>query len=617
MPAQRSRGERREHFALFAVAFIALVSAAGVPVSIAEGEGRDTPAATVAAAPQAAAVGGNEAGSSETVSLDLRDIGIAEALKFLATKANMNIITSAKVSGRVTLMVQDAPLQDVFDLMIRSNNLAYVKKGDIYNVVTEDEFKSFYGKNFSDRRQVKAFHLKYVAPMNAYEILDNFRSSIGKIFVEPDTGTIMVMDAPERMIEFERAIQALEQKTTLRVFNLKYAKAKELEEPLKQQFEAKRLGYVRADERTNQLIIQMLPGRMTDVEHMISSLDQKTREVLIDARILRVRLSHDSSRGVEWEGLFNLGRKYGLTYVGSTPFAVVNPSLAAGDFVSRNTQLGAVMKGFIGSFPFSGTTSDQLSGSKDVGSESMHLGMIGRHDFDVVLKYLETIGETKILSCPQVAVINNHEAKIHVGERQAYVTTSTTTGQTSTTVSESVTFIDVGVQLAVTPTINEDGYVTMKIKPEISSVVDTLLSSSNNKIPIIDTAMAETSVMVKGGTTIMIGGLNKEEYTEVYKGVPMLGRIPYVGSFFSTKSKVKTRVELLILLTPHIISGDELTTGYDRDFGHKLDKTYQEYAPITEESDLSDAPITPRLYQSYPAMEKEKERLTLKPMRDV
>lgn len=557
----------------------------------------------------------------QRISLDLRDMEVAEALKFLATRAGLNIIPTKNVAGRVTLMVDNVLLQDVFDLMIRSNNLAYEKKGDIYNVMTEDEYKAFFGKNFSDMRQVRVFHLQYAIPDQVFSILDSFKSSIGKVFVEPETGTVMVMDAPERMREIEKAMAALEQKTTIRIFDMKYAKAKDVEEQLKSQLDIKKVGSIKADDRTNQLIVQTLPQRMEDIERLLKGLDQKTRQVLVDARIIKIKLANDTSRGVEWEGLFDMGKRLGLTYLGSTPFSVINPTTTAGTFKSRKEALQSLKAtvGTQGSYPFSGTTSSLSSSVKDVGTGSLHLGAIGRNDFDVLIKYLQTIGKTKILSCPQIAVINNQEAKIHVGERQAYVTTSTTAGQTTTTVSESVTYVDIGLQMSVTPTINEDGYVTMKIKPEISSVVDVLLSSSNNRIPIIDTATAETSVMVKDGTTIMIGGLNKDEESEDYQGTPFLGRIPFLGFFFSTKSKSKVRTEILILLTPHIIIGDELTTGYERDFGSKIDKGYEPYKPITEESDLSPDPVVPKQYQDYPQMLKEEEdyRLVLKPLRDA
>jgi len=555
----------------------------------------------------------------DKISLDLRDMDIIEALKFLALKAGLNIIPTQKVTGRVTLMVDDVPIRDVFDLMIRSNELAYEKRGDIYNVMTENEFKSYFGKKFADNREVKVFHLRYAVPEQVFSILDNFKSSIGKIFVEQDSGTVIVLDAPERMAEITEAVQALEQKTTIRIFDLKYANAKDIEEQLQAQLDGKKAGSIKADERTNQVVVQTMPERMEDIEMLIQGLDIKTRQVLIDARIIKINLNDNQTRGVEWEGLFSLGKKYGLSYIGSTPFSVVNPLTTAGTFTSRAGYFGPMQAvGDIGAYPASSTTSELSSSVPDTGSESLHIGMIGRHDFDVLFKYLNTFGSTKILACPQISVINNEEAKIHVGERQAYVTTSTTDGQTTKTVSESVTYVDVGLQFSVIPTINDDGYITMKVKPEISNVVDVIISSSDNQIPIIDTTMAETTVVVKDGTTIMIGGLRKEEEVSASQETPFLGRIPFLGFFFSDKVKTTRHVEILILLTPHIIEGDQLTTGYERDFQAKMDKEYQDYAPITTESDLDGRALSPRLYQEYPDIKKEQDSypFKIKPLRE-
>jgi type II secretory pathway component GspD/PulD (secretin) len=210
-------------------------------------------------------------------------------------------------------------------------------------------------------------------------------------------------------------------------------------------------------------------------------------------------------------------------------------------------------------------------------------------DLDFAVKYLNTLGNTQVLSSPKLAVINNQEARIHVGERQAYVTTTTTTGQTTNTVSEEVTFIDVGIQLAVTPTINDDGMITMKIKPEISSVVDHLITPSGNSIPIIDTSMAETTVMVKDGATIIIGGLRKDEKTSDYQQLPWLGKIPVLGFLFKTGNNQTIRTELLIMLTPRIIKGDVLTTGNEMDFEYKPARDYQKYKAFTGEKDTEHA----------------------------
>ncbi len=553
------------------------------------------------------------------ISLDLRDIEIKDALKFLATKADINIVPSSEVSGRITLMIKEVPVEDIFEIMIRSNNLAYEKIGSIYNVMTQAEYKKHYGERFNDIRQVKIFHLKYVIPDRAYNIIDAIKSSIGKVLVEGDSGTLMVLDTPEKIKEIGQTLEALERKSSIRIFDLHYAKAKDVANQLKDQLNMKNVGSVKADKRTNQVIVQTLPERMKDIERIIARLDQKTKQVLIDARIIQVKLSDALSKGVEWEGLFNLSTKNGsTTYVGSYPFSSVDTTTA--DWRSRQEVLNDT--GYVGSYPFSGTTSDFSSGTKRVGTEQMHVGVVGRNDYDLLIKYLKTLGDVKILSNPKLVVTNNQEARIHVGERQAYITNTTTAGQTTTTVSEEVTFMDVGLQLFITPTINDEGYITLNIKPDISTVVGTVLTSQNNEIPIVDTSTAETTVMIKDGATVVVGGLRREEKTFNSRHIPILGSIPLLGTFFKSENKETTRSELLIMVTGHIIEGDELTTGYAGDLGYKTDKAYQDYNLMTHESDLSayekeKERVKHKNYQQYPKFKVEEEfQPTIKPLRD-
>jgi len=193
-----------------------------------------------------------------------------------------------------------------------------------------------------------------------------------------------------------------------------------------------------------------------------------------------------------------------------------------------------------------------------------------------------------VVSTPRILVTNNQEAKIHVGTREAYVTTTTTTGQTTSTTAEEVQFIDVGIQLAVTPLINSDGFVTMKIKPEISSVVRTLTTPSRNQIPIVDTSIAETQVMVKDGTTIVLGGLAKEQKQRDNQQIPILGRIPIVGELLRRRKQENERQELVVFITPHIVDGETLISGDEKELGGAL-KSYREYGPIVDQR----APVEP------------------------
>ena len=242
--------------------------------------------------------------------------------------------------------------------------------------------------------------------------------------------------------------------------------------------------------------------------------------------------------------------------------------------------------------------SNPAAGSKTNFFEKLYFGKVDRtHSFEVLLKFLKTLGETRLLSNPKLAVINNQEARIHIGRKEAYVTTTTTTGQTTTTTAEDVTFVDVGIQLSVTPTINDDGYISLQIKPEISSVVDVLTTPSGNEIPIIDTSLAETTVLVKDSSTIIIGGLRREEETENSEGLPIFSQIPVLGNLFTSKKKTRERSELLVMITPRIVSGDILTNTGDIEMAQPNTKSYREY-------------------NSFDVAEPEPAELRLKPYRD-
>jgi len=505
-------------------------------------------------------------GMEGKISLDLRNIDVIDALRFLAQKAGVNVVTTKAVTGRVTLKVDDVVVKDVFDVMLRANGLAYEKRENIYNVMTETEYKALYGKTFADVRQVKIFNLAYAIPEQIFNLADTLKSDIGRVLVSPESGKVVVMDSPEKIEVIEKAIESFEKENMVKVFDINYANAKEVANQLKSQLEAKKVGFVRADERSNQVIVQTLPERMDQIAELIKSLDTKTKEVLIEAKVVRVNFNKSLTDSIEWEGLFEAIRNdQGLTYVGSTPFTSVQGT--SDPWRSRRTVLeggqapdGTEISGVdgVGSFPFSATTSQLSSSSPRTGLEQMHIGMVGVHDIDISLRKFQDIGETEILGTPRITVTNNQEAKLHVGEKQAYVTSTTTTGQTTSTVSEEITFIDVGLQFFVTPTINEDGYIVLKLKAELSSVVDTLETPTGNRIPILGTNLAETTVMTKDGTTIVIGGLRQTLTNKVERKTPLLADIPFIGKIFQSKRPSQTRSELLILITPTIVSGDIL-----------------------------------------------------------
>lgn len=511
-------------------------------------------------------------GLEEIVSLDLRNIEVADALRFLAMKGGLNLSISKTVSGRLYLLLNNVPIRDILDIILRSNALAYDTQGDIYNIMTEGEYKTRYGRSFSDARQVKIFQLKYAIPERVFSALDALKSEVGKMLVDQESGMVLVIDTEQSMAKIEDAINSLEQKRNIKVFQLQYAKAKDVEERLKTQLDAKGVGSVISDERSNQLVVQTFPERMDAIGELIKSLDQKTKEVLIVSKIIKVTISDDLAAEVKWEGLFKQMNPIGFLKEGND-----NPKSFIGNHPSSNLARNGTS--FIDDFISITPTTRPTAGSKNTLTENLIFGQLGEDNIEVLLNLLKTIGSTKVLSSPRISVVNNQEAKIHVGENQAYVTTTTTTAQTGNTIAENVTFVKIGIELSVTPTINDEGFVTLKIKPSISSVTSTLTTPSGNKIPIIDTSEAETTVMVKDKTSIVIAGLRKDDLVNSDKRVPILGDIPVMGILFRSVTKNKDRTELLILLTPHIVEGTRLITGEPDPVITSL-KGYRDYAAV-------------------------------------
>lgn len=512
-------------------------------------------------------------GLDERVSLDLRNIEVSEALRFIALKGGLNMAISKNVAGRVQLLLNNVPIRDILDIILITNGLALEKIGDIYYIMSDTEYKERFGRKFSDAREVRLFKLRYAVPEQAFALFEVLKSEIGRLLVDPESGTVLVMDSKENIARMENALKSLEEKKAIKVYALKYAKALDVETRLKTKLDNKKVGTVTADERTNSVIVETLPDRVKEIDDLVTALDQKTKEVLIDAKIIKITVNDQYDAEIKWEAFFEQMNSKGVGFIGNHPF---EPLARAGT-------------SFVDNFVNIAPTARPTAGAKNEVLENLFFGTAGEDSFEVLIKYLKTIGTTKILSNPKIAVINNQEAKIHVGAKQAYVTTTTTTGQTTTTTAESVTFVDIGIQLNVTPIINDDGYVTMKIKPEISSVVDFLVTPSGNRIPIIDSSLAETAVMVKDGVSIIIGGLRRDEEVSAAKKVPFLGDIPFFGAPFKSSSKDKIHTELLILITPHIVEGDKLLTG-DKQPGEMPYMSYGDYTPYVETNRKDPAP---------------------------
>ncbi|MBI4412263.1 MAG: hypothetical protein HY541_07255 [Deltaproteobacteria bacterium] len=476
---------------------------------------------------------GDTASLLEThISLDLRDIDVSDVLKYLAIKANLNLVGGSGIAGNVNLLLNDVSLKDAIDIILSTNRLAYTIKGNIMRVMTEEEYKALYGKEFYDKRETKIIRLQYASAKNVGAMLEHAKSAIGRVVYDDSTGTVVITDTPEKIAEMEEIIRHEELPTIVRlpptvseVFDLHYAKADNISEKLVDSL-TKDLGKIYVDERANRLIVSDLPYKIEEMRNLVSAFDTKTREVYIEAKIVQVVLNDRFQGGIDWAsaalGNFQQTFPLNLSSFGQMTLGSIAPE------TTTNAD---------------GTTSTSFSGS------------------GIIMKFLETYGKTNILSTPQIAALDGQEAKIMVGSKEAYTTSSVTQSQATTTTAQQVTFVDVGITLYVTPNISANGFITMKIKPEVSSVTRFLTTSQGDQIPIVESTNAETTVMVKDGATVLIGGLMATRRQKTRSGMPILSRIPILGIFFRSSDDHASNSELSVLLTPHIMTGEETFPG--------------------------------------------------------
>jgi type II secretory pathway component GspD/PulD (secretin) len=449
------------------------------------------------------------------ISLDIKGMDVVDVLKMLAQRSGMNMVVGKNVTGRVTLFIKDVDINDAFEIIILANDLAYEKKGGIINVMTQRDYELIYGERFQDKKQAKVMKLRYAKAADLSRALVQIKTNVGRIVVDEGTNTLAIIDTPQKVAEMEDFIAKTDIPIQTRVFNLNYGQADKLQ-PKIQEALTKGVGVIRIDERTNKIAVTDYPEKLDEIAKVIAAFDEKTPQVLIDAQIIEIKPSDKFEMGVDWE--FWIRNHFKL---------------------AEALPMGTTGRLLIGTI---GATDPAKKG-----------------EYTTVVDMLRTIGDAKILSSPRIMVLNNQEAKIHVGTKDAYITSTTSQAGTGTAItSQAVNFVDTGIQLAVTPTINRDGFVTMKLKPEVSSATRTDIKSEGQitQIPIVTTSEAETTIMLKDGVTLIIGGLKKEERTKETKRIPILGSIPLLGYLFGSTSDEAKKSELVILLTPHIMTGE-------------------------------------------------------------
>ena len=245
--------------------------------------------------------------------------------------------------------------------------------------------------------------------------------------------------------------------------------------------------------------------------------------MLIEAIIVRVTLEKGMDLGVNFALLDGAGRAVGV--VGSG--AAINA--AAGFTPASVLTAGGKLVGN----PLTGLAQD---------TQGVKFGFVDKSSTGF-LEALQTMGETKVLACPRLLVLNKQRAELQLGKRLGYKTLT----QTQTSTVEQVNFMDIGTRLLLRPFVSSDGIVRMEIHPERSTGKLDI-----NGVPQTESAQVTTNVMVPNGATIVIGGLMEDEVVTDYAGIPLLSQLPWLGFLFRHTTDSSTKNELVVILTPRI-----------------------------------------------------------------
>ncbi len=461
--------------------------------------------------------------SGKKVTLQFQGMEIVEVLKILAEEAGFNVAAGKNVSGRVNLFVKEVDPWEVLEVILKSNDLAYERQGQILSIVTRQEYETLHGMPFQDRRVLRSVAPRYSKAGDLGRALAQVKSNIGRVISDEATNTLILMDSPDLVEQMVKLASEMDQPLETRVFSLNHGSVKTLG-PALQDAVTKNLGKLLLDERTNRIVVTDTPDSLERIARVVEAFDARSMEVFIDAKILQVSLSDKFQLGIDWEVL----ARENITVKG--PNAL---NLTSG-------------------------------GSLKIAQAALN----GAGDYKTLVEALRTFGSTRILSEPRLMVVNNQEAKILVGSKEPYVTTQISQTGTGTAVTaEAVNFIDVGVKMHVTPAVTRDGFVQMKIRPEISSKTGVLTTSQKNEIPIVESTEAETVLIVEDGGTVILGGLIKDENSLDEQRIPLLGDIPILGLPFRSTKKTVKRTELVVFLTPHIVTGQRNEPAPEPDAG--------------------------------------------------
>jgi len=439
--------------------------------------------------------------SGKTISLDFQNIPVRSALQQIANETNLNFVISDSVTGDMSLRLRDVPWDQALDTIMQTKGLARRQQGNVVWIAPAEEITNQQRLVLEAARQVSELE-----PLVSDLIQINYAKA-------------------EDIANLLKSVRAIESSVQQSMFG----SVSVSEVPTEENRLLSDRGSVTVDERTNALLIQDTAQKIREIRKLINELDRPVKQVLIETRI--VEANEDFSR--------NIGVKLGLTGINSNTDlgSMIGSGSLANTATVRNDGISSSGDGSLGvNLPAQGI------GSVSPASYAFTLAKAGAgwaSLIDLEISALEAEGNGKIVANPRLLTADKQEAHIEQGQERIF--TTNTLGEGTVVTKKAV------LGLTVTPQITPDDRVIL----DVFVTKDSFVSPTEENI---NTLQVRTQVLLDNGETVVLGGIYEQQTSESVSKVPVLGDLPVLGPLFRTKGILDNRRELLIFLTPRIIS---------------------------------------------------------------
>lgn len=429
----------------------------------------------------------------------------------------------SKFKQPITLQFRDANLKMVFEVVSRTSGINILLDRDLRS----DLKTSIFVTNTSVE---DALDLILMQSQLEKKVLND-----STVFIYPNT--------PAKIKEYQDLV--------IRTFHFTNADAKQMQTMIKTMLKTKDLF---VHEKTNSLVMRDTPEAVQLAEKLVASQDINDPEVMLEVEVMEVSHSKLTQLGIKWPNQLGLS-------VAATPAVSTATTTAGGAVVTTNTP----------AVPLT------VEGLRNINGSAINVTPLS-----MAIDLRKELGDNNLLASPRIRVRQHEKAKIMIGDRVPVITNSVTPVATGTpVVTGSVQYLDVGLKLEVEPDIHMDGEVAIKTYLEVSTIANQVTNAASGSVAYqIGTRNVNTVLRLKDGETQVLAGLINDADRKSVASIPGLGDLPLIGRLFSSHGDDKSKTEIILSITPHIIRNN-----------HRPDADLAEFWSGTDDS-LRTKPLT-------------------------